>query len=110
MLWRCLACTTRYAHSLVVCPHCGSTEREEDGVPKTSAVGGPSYAGHVDVSSPDTVTPDWAPAEPVTEPVEAVQPEPEPVKAEPRRKPKAGQNVTVQAGHAAGTGTANPVG
>ena len=60
MLWRCLACTTRYAASLAVCPHCRSVEREEDGVmPKISVEGGPSYAGHVDVSSPDAVAPEW---------------------------------------------------
>lgn len=79
MLWTCAACTTRYAHSLQVCPHCGSPEREEDGMPKTSVIGGPSYAGHVDVSSPDTAAPEWAPVgdPPTVEipaPVEVVEP------------------------------------
>jgi hypothetical protein len=80
VLWRCLACTTRYAASLAVCPHCRSTEREEDGVmPKTHVERGPSYAGHVDVASEATAAPDWRPApEAVDEPapVEVIDPEP----------------------------------
>lgn len=46
-------------------------------MPKIAAHGGPSYAGHADVSSPDTVTPDWVPA---AEPETAPEPAPvEPV-------------------------------
>jgi rRNA maturation endonuclease Nob1 len=29
VLWVCLDCTTRYAESLVGCPHCGSERRAE---------------------------------------------------------------------------------
>lgn len=43
-------------------------------MPKITQDGGPSFAGHVDVSSADTVTPEWAPADPA--------PEPEPVEVE----------------------------
>jgi hypothetical protein len=90
VLWRCLDCTTRYAASLAVCPHCGSTEREEDGMPKNTRHAGPSYEGHVDVSSPDTAAPEWVEApyvdEPVTAPVEVVA-EPADVQAEDAPKP-----------------------
>ncbi len=81
MLWRCLACTTCYAYSLTACPHCNSTEREEeDGMPKTTVHEGPSYAGHVDVSGEDTAAPEWVPAEDApAEPEPERKSEPEPV-------------------------------
>lgn len=45
-LWTCLACTTRYAVGLPACPHCRSTDYEEDGaMPKITRHGGPSVAG-----------------------------------------------------------------
>lgn len=37
-------------------------------MPKSHALGGPTYAGHVD-ASPDSVTPDWRPASEVAESV-----------------------------------------
>lgn len=40
-------------------------------MPKTSNEG-PSYAGHVDASGADTVTPEWAPADSVADDVAAV--------------------------------------
>jgi hypothetical protein len=75
-LWHCTACSTAYAVGLPACPHCRSTSKEEDAVPKSHVHRGPSYEGHVDVSSPDTAAPEWAPA---SEPGEPVIEEPEPV-------------------------------
>ena len=60
-------------------------------MPKITKVGGPSYEGHVDVSSPDTAAPEWAPADGPGEPQETAEPvaEPEPaVAAEPVELPK----------------------
>ena len=65
-LWHCTACTTAYSVGAPCCPHCGSTEHEEDGMPKITKHGGPSYEGHVDVSPDDVDEPDWAPVEDVT--------------------------------------------
>lgn len=46
-------------------------------MPKSHAVGGPTYAGHVDVT-PDGVEPQWVPV------AEVAQPDPEPApKVEP---------------------------
>lgn len=40
MLWHCNGCTTRYAESLDMCPHCGGVDRapahEIDGVPEAA--------------------------------------------------------------------------
>lgn len=81
-LWHCRVCTTAYAVGLPACPHCRSTSKEEDAVPKSHVHRGPSYEGHVDVSSPDTTAPEWAPApeavEPETAPEPAADPQPEP--------------------------------
>lgn len=41
-LWRCLACSAKYAVGLARCPQCHSTEHEEDGVAKITGWGGPS--------------------------------------------------------------------
>lgn len=46
-------------------------------MPKITQDGGPSYAGHVDVSSADTAAPEWtpaAPAAPAADPAEPVEP------------------------------------
>ena len=43
MLWACLECTTRYAFDLQACPHCGSAERQEDGMPKITVARGATY-------------------------------------------------------------------
>jgi hypothetical protein len=88
-LWHCTSCSTAYAVGLPACPHCRSTSKEEDAVPKNTKAGGPSYEGHVDVSSPDTAAPEWAPeveAEPQPEPVPAD--EVEPAKPERRKRGK----------------------
>lgn len=91
-LWHCLACTTAYAVGLPACPHCRSTSKEEDGVmPKTTVHGGASYEGHVDVSSPDTAAPEWAPAPEVVEPQKAAEPvavEDAPVEPEAKPAPR----------------------
>lgn len=87
MLWHCTSCTTAYAVGLPACPHCRSTSIEEDGMPKITKAGGPSYEGHVDVSAPDTAAPEWAPADgppAESEPVEPVE-RPE-LKPSPRRR------------------------
>jgi hypothetical protein len=50
-------------------------------MPKITVHGGPSYAGHVDASSPDTVAPEWAvvdEAPAVQAPAEAAEPAGEP--------------------------------
>jgi hypothetical protein len=64
-------------------------------MPKITKAGGPSYEGHVDVSSPDTAAPEWQPAaapaepqtaaEPVAEPEPAVEDKPEPKPSRRRR-------------------------
>lgn len=73
-LWHCRTCSTAYAVGLPACPHCRSTSKEEDGMPKTTVHGGPSYAGHVDTSSPETATPEWTAAAEPAEPQTAVEP------------------------------------
>jgi hypothetical protein len=78
VLWHCCDCSTAYAVGLPACPHCRSTSKEEDAVPKSHVHRGPSYEGHVDVSSSDTAAPEWAPASEPGEPV-IEEPEPEPV-------------------------------
>ena len=58
-------------------------------MPKITKAGGPSYEGHVDVSSPATAAPEWqeAPAEPeaVEAPAEPVKP---PAAADPKPTPR----------------------
>lgn len=44
MLWVCAACTTKYSVGAPRCPHCGSTELEDD-MPKITVHGGPSHEG-----------------------------------------------------------------
>jgi hypothetical protein len=44
MLWHCLECTTCYALDLQACPNCGSTNREESGMPKITVHEGPTNA------------------------------------------------------------------
>ncbi|NGO68522.1 hypothetical protein [Streptomyces boncukensis] len=46
-LWECAECTTAYAVGLSACPHCKSTKRVEDDMPKITRHGGPSVAGAV---------------------------------------------------------------
>lgn len=42
----CRECTTRFAVGLPACPHCQSTDHEEDGaMPKITRHGGPTIAG-----------------------------------------------------------------
>jgi hypothetical protein len=45
-LRRCRECTTAFAVGLPACPHCRSTDHEEDGaMPKITRHGGPTIAG-----------------------------------------------------------------
>jgi hypothetical protein len=45
-LRRCRECTTTFAVGLPACPHCSSTDHEEDGaMPKITRHGGPTIAG-----------------------------------------------------------------
>jgi hypothetical protein len=45
-LRRCRECTTTFAVGLPACPHCQSTDHEEDGaMPKITRHGGPTIAG-----------------------------------------------------------------
>ncbi|MGW1616374.1 hypothetical protein ACWCQZ_44400 [Streptomyces sp. NPDC002285] len=45
-LRRCRECTTTFAVGLPACPHCASTDHEEDGaMPKITRHGGPTIAG-----------------------------------------------------------------
>lgn len=78
----CGSCTTRFAVGLKRCPHCASTDFQEDGVmPKITALGGASdktlpavddaQALDAEAVEPLDVTEHMAgPAEPVTEPEE----------------------------------------
>ena len=43
-LWGCAGCSTVYAVGLPACPHCQSTDREEDPMPKITVHGGPTVA------------------------------------------------------------------
>jgi hypothetical protein len=64
-LWRCGACGTAYAVGLPACPHCHSTDYEEDGVAKITTGGGASL--HTDAPDPDAVAPADAGLVPVKE-------------------------------------------
>lgn len=70
-LWFCSACSTAYSVGAPACPHCGGIDYLEDAMPKITAVGGPSYAGHVD-TSPDGAEPEWVEADPQDELTELV--------------------------------------
>ena len=73
-LWVCAGCTTAYSVGAPRCPHCSSTERSDNDVPKISAALGATNAG-----LPIEPEPESAEAvEPEAAPVEAVEPEPEP--------------------------------
>jgi len=46
VLWRCRECTAAYAVGLLACPHCRSSNYEEDGVaPKITVHGGATIHG-----------------------------------------------------------------
>lgn len=64
-LLACLGCGTRFAVGLEACPHCGSEDFEEDGLPKITNAG-------VSFPEPADVPADGA------EPVAADEPSPEP--------------------------------
>lgn len=77
-LWHCTACSTAYAVGLPACPHCRSTSKEEDGMPKITKAGGPSHEGDP-VAEPAPVV------EPGAAPVAAVEPEPAAEQPKPKR-------------------------
>ena len=84
-LWVCAGCTTAYSVGAPRCPHCSSTERSDDDVPKISTATGATNAG--------------LPVEPEPEPAEAVEPEAAPVEAvEPESEPEAAVTVPTEAG------------
>jgi hypothetical protein len=93
VLWRCLACGTRYAVGLPACPHCWSEDYEEDGVPKitSSGVSFPEPPGPAAVPEPEVaLEPDAlpVPAEPEPVPEPALVPKPAPARA-PKKAPDA---------------------
>ena len=78
-LWVCAGCTTAYSVGAPRCPHCSSTERSDNDVPKISVTLGATNAGL-------PVEPEPEPAEAVESevaPVELVEPEPEAVATVP---------------------------
>lgn len=42
-LWRCTDCDTRYWVGAPYCPHCASTDHQEDGMPKIHEGRPPTY-------------------------------------------------------------------
>lgn len=57
MLWECLECSTRYALDLQACPHCHSTERRENGMPKITVARGATYP--LDDTTVEEETAEW---------------------------------------------------
>lgn len=56
-------------------------------MPKSHALGGPTYLGHTDVSSPDTTGPEWViHVEAVEAPTEPAAPEPAEATHTPSRR------------------------
>lgn len=97
----CQDCTTAFAVGLKKCPHCQSTNFQEDStVPKITALGGPSIDGITggqwgdDTESDETATApdDGAEPEPEAEPAEehASEEAATPVSEEPKSSPEPG--------------------
>lgn len=61
MLWYCCNCTTAYAVGLEACPHCGSTEYQEEPVSKITVHGGFTDATFDDVPEDAVEVPEVEP-------------------------------------------------
>ena len=84
-LWVCAGCTTAYSVGAPRCPHCSSTERSDDDMPKINAASGATNAG--------------LPVEPEPEPVGTVEPEVPAVSIEAvEPEPEAVATVPTEAG------------